>query len=126
MALSQLKSTQKPSGGKYKKARKKRLCELGRVPSFTKLGTKRITVIRGRSENLKFRLLSADTANVFSSKEKKYVQAKIKTITGNPANRHFVRRNIMTKGAIIETDIGKARITSRPGQDGTVNAVLIA
>ncbi|MEK6949175.1 MAG: 30S ribosomal protein S8e, partial [Nanoarchaeota archaeon] len=50
----------------------------------------------------------------------------IKTISGNPANRHFVRRNIMTKGAIIETEKGKARITSRPGQDGAVNAVLIS
>ena len=126
MALSQLRSTQKPSGGKYRKARKKRLFELGRQPSFTKLGGKRIVTIRARSANLKFRLLSSDIANIFNPKEKKNVQAKIKTITGNPANRNFVRRNIMTKGAIIDTEIGKARITSRPGQDGTVNAVLIA
>lgn len=31
----------------------------------------------------------------------------------------------MNKGAIIETKIGKARITSRPGQSGTINAILI-
>ena len=36
-----------------------------------------------------------------------------------------VRRNILTKGAIIETDAGKAKITNRPGQEGTVNAVLV-
>ncbi|RLF79472.1 30S ribosomal protein S8e, partial [Thermococci archaeon] len=42
-----------------------------------------------------------------------------------PANRQYVRRNIITKGAIIQTEIGKAIVTSRPGQDGVVNAVLI-
>ena len=47
-------------------------------------------------------------------------------VVENPANRHFVRRNIMTKGTVIETEKGKARITSRPGQDGTINAVLIS
>jgi small subunit ribosomal protein S8e len=36
-----------------------------------------------------------------------------------------VRRNIVTKGAIIETDAGQARVVSRPGQDGQVNAVLL-
>ncbi|NLM29905.1 MAG: 30S ribosomal protein S8e, partial [Methanomicrobiales archaeon] len=30
------------------------------------------------------------------------------------------------RGAIIRTDIGRARIVSRPGQDGVVNAVLLA
>ncbi|MFA7072263.1 MAG: 30S ribosomal protein S8e, partial [Methanoculleus sp.] len=32
----------------------------------------------------------------------------------------------LTRGAIIRTDIGRARIVSRPGQDGVVNAVLLA
>ena len=76
--------------------------------------------------NRKVRLLSADTANLFDTKTKKYEQVKIKTIVDNPADRHFVRRNIMTKGTVIETEKGKARITSRPGQDGSVNAVLIS
>ena len=75
--------------------------------------------------NRKTRLLSADKANLFDPKTKKHEQVKIKTILENPANRHFVRRNIMTKGCIVETEKGKAKITSRPGQDGIVNAVLI-
>ena len=73
----------------------------------------------------KMRLLSMDIANIFDPKTKKYQQVKIKTILENPANRHYVRRNIMTKGSVIDTEMGKARITSRPGQDGTVNAVLV-
>ena len=43
----------------------------------------------------------------------------------NPSNVNYVRRNIVTKGAVIETSEGRARVTSRPGQTGQVNAVLI-
>jgi len=46
-------------------------------------------------------------------------------VEANPANINYVRRNLLTKGAIITTDLGRARIVSRPGQDGVVNAVLI-
>ena len=94
-------------------------------PSFTKLGKKRMHVLRVMGGHRKLRLLGADTANLFNPKSKTYKQVKIKTITDNPANRHFVRRNIMTKGSIIDTEHGKARITSRPGQDGVINAVLV-
>ena len=126
MAISQLRSLRKPSGGRYKQqGRKKKAYELGRQPAFTKLEKRRAKYVRTRGAHRKVRLLATDIANLFDPKTKKYEQAKIKTISGNPANRHFVRRNIMTKGAIIETDKGKARITSRPGQDGAVNAVLI-
>ena len=99
---------------------------MGRLPSLTKLEKRRVTVIRTRGNNQKVRLLGIDIANLFNPKTKKYEQAKIKTILENPANRHFVRRNIMSKGTIIDTEKGKARITSRPGQDGTVNAVLVS
>ena len=126
MALSQVRSKRKKTGGRYVDYRKKRLHELGRDPSFTKLGKKRIQVIRVMGSNRKLRLLGADTANLYDSKTKTFKQVKIKTITDNPANRHFIRRNIMTKGSVIDTEAGKARITSRPGQDGVVNAVLIS
>lgn len=125
MAISQYRSKRKESGGRYKRYRKKKQYELGRLPSLTKLEKRRLIKIRTMSAHQKTRLLSTDIANVLDPKTKKYQQVKIKTITDNPANRHFVRRNIMTKGSIIETEMGKARITSRPGQDGTVNAVLI-
>ena len=127
MAISQLRSVRKPSGGKYKrKGRKQRAYELGSEPAFTGLGERRVKNMRTMGNHSRIMLLATDTANLFDPKTKKYEQAKIKTISGNPANRHFVRRNIMTKGAIIETEKGKARIASRPGQDGAVNAVLIS
>ncbi len=127
MAISQRRSLRKPSGGRYKQqGRKKKQYELGRQPAFTKLEKKRAKYVRTMGSNRKIRLLSADIANLFDIKTKKYEQVKIKAVIENPADRHFVRRSIMTKGTVIETEKGKARITSRPGQDGTVNAVLIS
>jgi len=126
MATSQARPRRKQTGALYKDYRKKRQQELGREPSFTKLGKKRVQVIRTRSNNRKSRMLSADTANLYDPKTKSFKQVKIKTITDNPANSHFIRRNIMTKGSVIDTEFGKAKITSRPGQDGMINAVLIS
>jgi len=125
MAISQRKSLRKPTGGRYRDYRKKRSYELGRSPSLTKVGEKKIRQIRTMGSSFKQRLLQADTANVFDSKEKKYSKLKIMSVIDNPASKHFVRRNIITKGAIIQTEKGNAKVISRPGQDGMVNAVLI-
>jgi small subunit ribosomal protein S8e len=125
MAISQSRSRRKQTGARYKDSRKEKQFELGREPSFTKLGKKRIQTLRVMGAHRKLRLLGAEIANLFDPKSKTFTQAKIKTITDNPANRHFIRRNIMTKGSVIDTELGKARITSRPGQDGVVNAVLV-
>lgn len=125
MAKTKLRSKRKNTGGRYKAARKKKQRDLARLPAHTKLGEKRTTKIRGRSALKKVVAFSIDVANVYDSKTKKYHKIKIKTILENPANRHFVRRNIMTKGTIIDTELGKAKIVSRPGQEGVVNAVLI-
>jgi len=42
----------------------------------------------------------------------------------NPSNRDYDRKGIITKGAIIETELGLAVVTSRPGQEGVINALL--
>ena len=125
MARTQSRPKRKQTGGRYVAYRKKRLHDLGREPAYTGLDKKRARKIRVRSGIRKIRLLSADTVNLFDPKEKKYYQTKIKTVLENPANRHFVRRNIMNKGTVIDTEKGKARITSRPGQDGMINAVKL-
>ncbi|MBN2454667.1 30S ribosomal protein S8e [Candidatus Woesearchaeota archaeon] len=123
--LSQERSKRTPAGGRYKTSRGKKRAELGGLPALTKLGSRSTNLMRTRGKNYKHRLLHTDKANIYDPKTKKYAVVKIKTIVENPANRHFVRRNIMTKGTVIETDIGKAVIKSRPGQDGTVNAQLL-
>ncbi len=126
MAVFQGRPKRKPSGGRYKYVRPKKDFETGRLPALTKIGKRKLKMIRAFGGNEKQRLLLTETANLFDPKAKKYIQAKIKIVSDNPANRHFTRTNIITKGAIIETEKGKARVTSRPGQDGIVNAVLIS
>jgi small subunit ribosomal protein S8e len=112
----------KPSGGKYWPFRKKRLSELGSDPTLTKVGkvVKKPVRIRGGSRFT--RLITTDTANLLV--DGKYKKTKIKFVKENPANRHFVRMNVLTKGSIVETEDGTARITSKPSR-GSVNAILI-
>ena len=123
MAISQYRSKRKVSGGVYVPYRKKKKYELGNEPRNTKVDKVRKKIFRTLGGNSKVVLLSTDEANVFDGK--KYSKSKIKSVIDNSANRHFVRRNIITKGAIIDTEVGKAKVTSRPGQEGAINAVLI-
>ncbi|RLG20914.1 30S ribosomal protein S8e [Candidatus Micrarchaeota archaeon] len=126
MGVSHGRSLRKASGGRLKKNRKKRKHEMGRLPTLTTIGDKDvIKPQRVRGGNTKNKIRIAATVNVFDPKAKKYKKVKIITEKENPANRNYARRNIITKGAIIETEIGLAKVTSRPGQHGTVNAVLI-
>jgi len=81
--------------------------------------------VRTRGNNRKSRIKTTNVAYVVDPKTKKTTKTEIVSVVENPANIHYVRRNIVNKGAIVETKLGKARITSRPGQCGTVNAVLI-
>lgn len=121
---SQWRSKRKPSGGRYHKPyRKKRKFELARFEANTVLGKLKLKQVRVRSGHVKNRLLAADSANIASAG--KVQKVKIKNVVDNPANKFLARRNVITKGSIIETELGKARVTSRPGQDGVVNAVLM-
>ncbi len=115
----------KPAGGLYKITRKKRKFELGRAPTLTKIGEQHVKVIKTKGDSRKMKVLVAKVANVLDPKTKKFVKTPIKSVLECPANRHFVRRNIIVKGTVIDTEAGKAKVTSRPGQSGTVNAVLI-
>src|SRR3989344_7000433 len=125
MAITSQRSKRKATGGIYKSYRKKRVFELMRQPTLTKLAPKKTKVVRGIGGNLKQKIFSADEINVFDPKSKKYSKEKIKTIVENNANRHFVRRNIMTKGAVVDTAKGKVKITSRPGQVGVLQGILV-
>lgn len=74
---------------------------------------------------MKVRLASADTAVVTDKATGKSAKTKLLRVIRNPANVDYQRRGVITKGAIVETEIGQARVTSRPGQDGVINAVLV-
>ena len=126
MAIWQGESKRKRSGGRRMMAHKKRKFEIGREPVLPTIGTQdKRKYVRVRAGKTRVRMLKAQTANVTNPKTGKTAAAKIQTVTGNPANINYVRRNIVTKGAILQTSAGKARVTSRPGQHGAINAVLV-
>jgi len=125
MAIWQGKSRRKPSGGLRRPQRKKRRFEIGREKQFTYLGEERLKRYRTKGGNVKMRMLGAGYANVLDPKTNRFQRVKILTVKENPANPHYVQRNIINKGAKIQTEAGLAQVTSRPGQDGTVNAVLV-
>jgi small subunit ribosomal protein S8e len=125
MSLWQGLSTRKSSGGRLIRARKKLRFEVAPEDAETKLGGHVQKLIRARAGAQKVKLLATNTIVVTDQKTGKASKATIKTVTENPANIHYVRRNILTKGAVVDTDKGKVRITSRPGQSGALSGVLV-
>lgn len=113
----------KISGGKYKKARKKKLVEIPGKPRVVRLGKEKKKHLRVRGGRTKIVLLFADKANVFNPKTKKARLAKIQAVLETPADRFLEK--VLIKGAIVQTELGKAKITNRPSQEGCVQAVLI-
>ena len=125
MAISQGKPTRGPSGKRNISMRGKRKFELGRDPAETRLGEKNLRKIRTHGGNFKNRLAEGNTINIINPENNNAENAEIYNVIENKANPNYVRRNIITKGAIVETSAGKAKVTSRPGQDGVINGVLI-
>jgi len=117
------RSTRKRTGGRRRHARNKRKYELGDEPTETELAEPSLKTVDARGNTKKVRALSTNVASVADGDE--VTEATIENVVENPANLNYIRRNIITKGAVIETSEGKARVTSRPGQDGQVNAVLL-
>ena len=113
----------KISGGKYKKVKKKRLAKATGKTRIVKLGEKKTKFIKGVGGNKKLVSLSQNKANVLAKGKSKVVS--IKNVLETPSNRFLARQNVLVKGAIIETEIGKARITNRPSQEGIVQAVIV-
>ena len=126
MVIIQSKSKRKPSGARYKsKIIKKRQHLIGRLPAMTRVGKLKIQKIRARSDGRKLRLLNVEKVNLYDPKTKKTTVETITSVVASPADKNFIRRNILTKGTIIATSKGNAKVTNRPGQDGIVSAVLV-
>lgn len=125
MAKTTKRSKRKISGGRYKDYRKKRTYEILGLPTSTKVGKEKIKSVRIMGGKIKTKILVAESVNVYDPQTKKYKKAKILTVVESPANRHFVKRNIITKGCVVKTDAGNVKITSRPGQVGMLDGVLL-
>jgi small subunit ribosomal protein S8e len=114
----------KKTGGKKHLPRGKRAFEMGSDPAETIIGEPRIIKTRGRGHNMKLRALSVNSVNVTDPATGKSQKTEIRSVVKNPANVDYQRRGVITKGAIVDTPLGQAIVTSRPGQHGIINAIL--
>jgi small subunit ribosomal protein S8e len=125
MAIHQGKSNRKPSGGRLVSCCGKRKFEISREKQFTKLGKESVKQYRVMGGSSKVGLLVAEYANVLDKKTNKVQKTKILKVKANPSDPNYVQRNIVNKGAVIATELGDAVVSSRPGQVGIINAILI-
>ncbi|MFH1294836.1 MAG: 30S ribosomal protein S8e [Candidatus Aenigmatarchaeota archaeon] len=126
MGIWHLVSKRKPTGAKLRRNTKKSRAMRGSTFLETTIDErtfKQRRTVGGRIKNV---LLTDNVANVLvDTKTNKYQKSKILSVEKNPANIHYSRRNVMTRGAIIKTELGEAVVTSRPAQHGLINARLI-
>jgi small subunit ribosomal protein S8e len=114
----------KPSGGRRIRSRIKRKYEIDRYPNEPLVGSTEKAIRRVHGGNSKIAIRAIDYANVTDPESHRTTKARIVDVVENPANRDYDRRGVISKGAIIQTEVGNARVVSRPGQDGVVNALL--
>jgi len=127
MARSQARSKRKYTGKKYKHFRKKRKRELERPRIDTVIGNvTKSKKQRTMGGNMKMKLFSTNYINVTDPSNNKTSKVKILRFESNAASKDLNRRHILTKGAIVETELGNAKVTSRPGQHGVLNGMLIS
>ena len=115
----------KASGGRRVAQRARRKFEIDRYPNEATVGPTITITRRSRGNNIKTALKSAETVNVCDPSSKKTTKFEIVRVTKNAANKDYERRGVISKGALVETEAGTARVISRPGQDGSINAILI-
>ena len=115
--------TSKMTGGRRHPLRSRRKHEIDRFPNEAIIG-EQITITRKvRGKNVKTAIKTIDSVNL--AIDSKIKRVKIIKVLENATNNDYQRRGIISKGAILETEEGKCRVVSRPGQHGTVNAILV-
>ena len=126
MARSHTRSKRKFTGKKYKHFRKKRKRELSRPTIDPLVGLEKRKKQRTLGGNFKLRLFSTQVINVTDISTNKTSKVRIMGFESNAASKDLNRRHVLTKGAVVETELGNVRVTSRPGQHGVLNGVLIS
>ena len=122
-----LKSTIRGTGAKRHKSKDKSLAHFGNPATNPKLGKEgvkeEVRLIKSvRGGGIKNKLKTALYMNLLTPTGMKKV--RMRNVVETPDNRHHARQNILTMGAIVDTEAGKAKVTNRVGQDGVVNGIL--
>lgn len=88
------------------------------------IGERKLKLVRVRGGGFKLRLISGNEVNVAIG-EGITKRAKILSFVENPSDKALSRRGVITKGALVRTELGIVKITSRAGQHGILNGVLV-
>jgi small subunit ribosomal protein S8e len=118
-------SGRKYTGGRKIAARSRRKYEIDRYPNEAIVGNNMKVTRRVRGNNSKTALKTVEFANISNLEDQKTTKSKILRVIKNTANKDYERRGVISKGTLIETEMGLARVVSRPGQVGIINAVQL-
>ncbi len=87
----------------------RRAFEKGRQPANTRIGAKRIHLVRTRGGNRKFRALRLDSGNFSWGSEGIARKVRVIAVAFHPSNNELVRTNTLTKAAIVQVDAAPFR-----------------
>ena len=116
--------TSKITGGIRHPLKSRRKFQTDRYPNEALIGDQETSTRKTRGNNRKTGLKTVSHVNLVLS-DAKIKRSKIVKVLENKTNNDYQRRGVITKGAIVETKDGKCKIVSRPGQDGTLNGILV-
>jgi small subunit ribosomal protein S8e len=112
----------------FSRARKKRKYGMGGRPADTTVGSVKKKKVKVKGTKTKLKLFSEKFINTIV--DGKPIKCEIVTVKENPANKDYVRRNIITKGALLlakgpDGKELKIKVTSSPGQHGVLNGIVV-
>ena len=116
--------TSKITGGIRRQLKSRQKFQIDRYPNEALMGDQETTTRKTRGNNRKTGLKTASHVNLVLP-DSKIKRSKIIRVLENQTNNDYQRRGVITKGAIIETEDGKCKVISRPGQCGIINALLL-
>ena len=115
----------KRTGGLIKHTRSRRSDEKDTFSVDTLLGDHSVRIKSSRGGNIKVSLVSDNSVNVIDKSTNTIKKTSINRVLKNPSNRDYERRGVITRGAILDTELGKVRVLSRPGQTGIIDGIII-
>ena len=116
--------TSKITGGIRHPLKTRQKFQIDRYPSEALMGEQETATRKTRGNNRKTALKTVNHVNLVLPNAK-IKRSKIVRVLENQTNNDYQRRGVITKGAILETEDGKCKVVSRPGQNGVINAILV-
>ena len=116
--------TSKITGGIRHPLKTRQKFQMDRYPNEALMGDQETRTRKTRGNNRKTGLKTASHVNLVLP-DAKIKRTKIIRVLENQTNNDYQRRGVITKGAVIETEDGKCKVISRPGQCGIINAILL-